>query len=139
MKIVVLTESKTGNTHKAGAMIGASAEAAGADVTVCSVRHPDLDALSEADLVFVGTWCGGIIFFGHHPGSAGAIRQNIPSVPGKKVASFTTYAYHAGKVQKRFAKLLNSLGMDVVASENLRRDLLPAGVDAFVERAMAAA
>ncbi|MEM9036302.1 MAG: flavodoxin family protein [Actinomycetota bacterium] len=136
MRIVVLSQSRTGNTRKAAEMIGGSAEAAGAEVSVHPVTEIDYDALAAADLVVVGTWCGGLFFFGHHPGDGGVIDKNLPSLHGKPVAAYMTYAHYAGKVMKRYTKLLERKGVDIVATELLRRDLLPQGVDAFVDRAM---
>lgn len=136
MRIVVLSQSRTGNTRRAAEMIGGSAEAAGAEVSVHPVTEIDFDALAEADLVIVGTWVGGLFFFGHHPGDAGVLNANIPMLHGKPVAAYMTYAHYAGKVMKRYSKLLERKGMEVVATELLRADLLPQGVDAFVDRAM---
>ena len=137
MRIVVLSQSRTGNTRRAAEMIGGSAEATGAEVSVHPVTEPDLDALAAADLVIIGTWCDGAIFLGHRPGDARKIKA-LPKLHGVPVAAYVTYAYHAGKAVNRFAKLLERQGMDVVATESLRRDLLPAGVDAFVDRAVEA-
>ena len=138
MRIVVLSQSRTGNTRRAAEMIGGSAEAAGHDVSVHSVAEPDYDALAAADLLMIGTWVGGLFFFGHHPGDAGVIDRNLPMLHGKPVGAFMTYAHYAGRVMKRYSKLLERKGMDVVATELLRADLLPQGVDAFVDRAVEA-
>ena len=138
MRIVVLAQSRTGNTRRAAEMIGGSAEAHGADVSVHSVAEPDFDALAAADLLMVGTWVGGLFFFGHHPGDAGVLNRNLPMLHGKPVGAFMTYAHYAGKVMKRYTKLLERKGMEVVATELLRADLLPAGVDAFVDRSIEA-
>lgn len=138
VRIVVLSQSRTGNTRRAAEMIGGSAEERGAEVTVFSVAEPDYDALAAADLLMIGTWVGGLFFFGHHPGDAGVLNRNLPMLYGKPVGAFMTYAHYAGKVMKRYTKLLERKGMDVVATELLRADLLPAGVDAFVDRSIEA-
>ncbi|MEM8904512.1 MAG: flavodoxin domain-containing protein [Actinomycetota bacterium] len=138
MRIVVLSQSRTGNTRRAAEMIGGSAEATGAEVSVHAVTEIDYDALGEADLVMVGTWVGGLFFFGHHPGDAGVLNRELPMLHDTPVAAFMTYAHYAGKVMKRYSKLLERKGMDVVATELLRADLLPQGVDAFVDRAIEA-
>ena len=138
MRIVVLSQSRTGNTRRAAEMIGGSAEATGAEVSVHAVTEIDYDALGEAALVMVGTWVGGLFFFGHHPGDAGVLNRELPMLHDTPVAAFMTYAHYAGKVMKRYSKLLERKGMDVVATELLRADLLPQGVDAFVDRAIEA-
>ena len=138
MRIVVLSQSRTGNTRRAAEMIGGSAEAAGHDVSVHSVTELDYDALAAADVLMVGTWVGGLFFFGHHPGDAGVLNNHLPMLHGKPVGAFMTYAHYAGRVMKRYSKLLERKGMDVVATELLRSDLLPQGVDAFVDRTIEA-
>ena len=64
------------------------------------------------------------------------IAEFIAAKVSKPVAAYMTYAHYAGKVMKRYTKLLERKGVDIVATELLRRDLLPQGVDAFVDRAM---
>ncbi|SVC76627.1 uncharacterized protein METZ01_LOCUS329481, partial [marine metagenome] len=55
MNIVVIHQSRTGNTRRAAELIGGAAEAAGDTVAVRPVTNIDFKELAEADLVFVGT------------------------------------------------------------------------------------
>ncbi|MDP6076684.1 MAG: flavodoxin family protein, partial [Acidimicrobiales bacterium] len=68
MKVVVIHQSRTGNTKRAAELIGGVAEAAGTAVAVRPTTNIDMAELAEADLVFVGTWVDGLILFGHKPG-----------------------------------------------------------------------
>ena len=56
MRAVVIYESLTGNTKKVAETIGDELRAAGAEVSVCPITAIDFQALSEAELVAVGSW-----------------------------------------------------------------------------------
>ena len=71
MHVAVTYESKTGNTEQAAHRVAAGLQKAGAAVSVFSIDNVDHGALAKADVVIVGTWCGGLFFFGQHPGGAG--------------------------------------------------------------------
>jgi flavodoxin len=138
VKVAVLYESKTGNTRKAAELIGGAIAALGEDVRVMSVRNvDDLHFLASADLVFVGTWVDGVILFGHRPGGAKALRR-MPTLSGKHVAVFNTYAVHQGGMLKKLARMLRRQGATVVASCGFRRTDLQAGLKEFVADALAA-
>ena len=65
---IVLVESLTGNTWKAGEKIAANLQQSGWGVSsVCSVRKPDLHALETADLVLLGSWTDGIFVAAQRP------------------------------------------------------------------------
>jgi hypothetical protein len=134
---VVIYESLTGNTARAARLIGEAVAAEGVDVSIYPITDIGLKELSAADIVFVGTWVDGLVLFGHRPGRAGRIRQ-MPVIDGKRVAAFMTYAIHAGRALDRFADVLSERGADVVARTLLRRDRLHAGLDGFVQDALAA-
>ena len=61
MKVVVIHQSRTGNTRRAAELIGGAVEAAGSSAIVRSASNLDYKELAEADLVFVGTWVDGLI------------------------------------------------------------------------------
>ncbi len=64
MKAMVIYESLTGNTRYLGERIAEELAARGVTTTVCSAVEVDLQALSEADLVYVGSWTDGIFVVG---------------------------------------------------------------------------
>jgi Flavodoxin domain len=133
---VVIYESLTGNTARAARLIGEAVAAEGVDVSIYPITDIGLKQLAAADIVFVGTWVDGLVLFGHRPGRAGRIRQ-MPVIDGKRVAAFMTYAIHAGRALDRFADVLAERGADVVARTLLRRDRLEAGLNGFVQDALA--
>jgi flavodoxin len=138
MKVVVLFESRTGNTREAARWVGGAAEAAGADVSVRSIREPDLDEISAADLVFVGTWVDGLVLFGHRPGSVGQLKRHLPALWGKNVAAFCTHAVNPGNAADKLGGFLERRGGTVVAARSFHRRRLPGEIPTFVEEAMAA-
>jgi hypothetical protein len=138
VKIVVLFESMTGNTQRAAELIGGAALDRGNEVTVRPITAIDYHELSDADLVFLGTWTDGLVLFGQRPGRAGRLKK-LPVIDRKKVALFVTYAINAGKVLDRFARVAEGLGADVVARQKFKRHALEAGLDDFVSSAIAAA
>ncbi|MEZ5343139.1 MAG: flavodoxin family protein [Acidimicrobiales bacterium] len=60
MKAIVIYESLTGNTRKAAMRIGAELTSEGIATEVNSIADINLQALSEADLVVVGSWVDGL-------------------------------------------------------------------------------
>lgn len=137
MRAVVIYESLTGNTARAARVIGQAVAAQGPDVVIYPITDIGLKDLASADIVFVGTWVDGLVVFGHRPGRQGRIRS-MPVVDGKPVAAFMTYAIHAGRALDKFVAVLEERGASVVASTLLRRDRLEAGVERFVDDALAA-
>ena len=68
MNIVVIHQSRSGNTKKAAELIGGAIASLGNRVSVRSTENLDFKELANADLIFVGTWVDGLILFGHRPG-----------------------------------------------------------------------
>src|SRR5690349_19298596 len=109
MKAAVLYESLTGNTKRAAELIGAELERAGVATTGSNVTKIDYQALAEADLVVVGAWTDGIIFFGQRPGRAARLR-GLPVLYGKRCAVFCTYAVDPGKTLQKMTTILEGRG-----------------------------
>ena len=73
MQAVVIYESLTGNTAKAGRAIAADLTAHGLPTQAFPIKQIDFQALSDADLVIVGSWVDGLIVVGQRPGRVGRI------------------------------------------------------------------
>ena len=136
MNIVVIHQSRTGNTRRAAELIGGAAAATGATVAVRPVTNIDYKELAEADLVFVGTWVDGLILFGHRPGDTGKVRQ-IPKLWDKKVAAFMTHAVNPGNAADKLSALLEGHGATVVAARSLNRRRLEDEAPAFATEVLA--
>ena len=137
MNVVVIHQSRTGNTRRAAELIGGAVAATGATVAVRSVGNLDYAELALADLVFVGTWVDGLVLFGHRPGDAGKISQ-IPPLWDKKVVAFMTHALNPGNAADKLAALLSGNGAEVVAARSLNRRRLEVEAPAFVAEVLAA-
>lgn len=138
MKVLVVYESRTGNTRSAAELIGGAALRAGAtEVNVQPITDIDLKHLAEADLVFVGTWVDGLFVIGQRPGGAGRIWR-LPPIDNKPVATFCTYAHNPGRTLRKLAGILEARGAVVVEEQAFHRRGLTVGLDAYVADAVAA-
>lgn len=135
MKVAVVYESRTGNTRRAAELIGAATEDLGHEVGVWPTRKANLDFLTDAGIVFVGTWTDGLIIGGHRPGDAGRLLK-MPGIWGKPAAGFLTYAIHAGKVVGGLADIVAIQGGEWIGGRAFRRDKLPEGIAGFVVAAL---
>jgi hypothetical protein len=137
VNVVVIHQSRTGNTRRAAELIGGAVAATGATVAVRPVGNLDYAELALADLVFVGTWVDGLVLFGHRPGDARKISQ-IPPLWDKKVVAFMTHALNPGNAADKLAALLSGNGAEVVAARSLNRRRLEVEAPAFVAEVLAA-
>ena len=137
MRVVVIHESLTGNTARAGRLIAERLRQAGAEAIDCPITDIDYQALSAADLVVIGSWTDGIFVVGQRPGRAGRIKA-MPVIAGKKAAVFCTYALNAGHVLEKLQAIVEQRGGEVVGGMTIRRDRIDEGVETFVDRLMAA-
>ena len=98
----------------------------------------DLEAISRADVVFVGTWVDGLVLFGQRPGRASKLR-GLPVLDGKRVAAFCTYAINPGRTIDKLAGILEAKGATVVAKRAIKRNAIDEQMAAdFVGEVLAA-
>ncbi|MER3452682.1 MAG: hypothetical protein C4344_03125 [Acidimicrobiia bacterium] len=136
MKVLIIYESLTGTTRRAAFMIAERLYEEGHEAVVSPVTHVDLQALKEADLVVVGTWTDGIVFFGQGPGRAERLRR-LPVMYGKRCVVYCTYAIDPGHTLEKLADILRDRGADVVGGLAIRRGALEEGVEELVRRLLA--
>jgi hypothetical protein len=134
LKVAVIYESRTGNTARVANMIAAAAEELGAEVGVWPSGRANLDFLSDADLVFLGTWTDGVIIAGHRPGDSRRLKA-LPGIWGRPTAGFVTYAIHAGKVLDKLERVVRDRGGEWIGGRLFKRGRLSDGVGAFVTAA----
>ena len=115
-------------------MIAAAAEELGAEVGVWPTGRANLDFLSEADLVFLGTWTDGAIIAGHRPGDSRRLKA-MPGIWGRPTAGFVTYAIHAGRVLSKLERVVTDRGGEWIGGRLFKRGRLSEGVGAFVTAA----
>ena len=134
MKAALLVESLTGNTWNAAELIGSKLQQESWTITGLSkVGRPDLQSVHEADLIIVGTWTHGLFLVGQAPFALGNI-ANLPTMRGKRVAGFLTFALDAGKSIDKLTTALGQTGADVVGGLEIKRNHLDQHTDLFVER-----
>lgn len=137
MKGIVIYESLTGNTEKAGWVIAEQLTKSGIETIACSTKHVDMQALSDADIVVIGTWTDGLILAGQRPGGVGRISQ-LPVITGKTTAVYCTYAVKAGKTLEKLTGVVSRLGGNVIGGATIRRDRIDSSAAEFVDRLVAA-
>lgn len=137
MHAIVIYESLTGNTAKAGREIAAQLTEAGISTVASPIDQIDLSALSKADLVIVGSWVDGLFFVGQKPGRAGRLKK-MPVIDGKKAAVYCTYALQDGKTLEKMSTIVTRRGGDVIGGYALRRDRLDSDITSFVNRLLGA-
>jgi hypothetical protein len=96
-----------------------------------------MQALSEADVVLIGSWTDGIFVFGQRPGRVGRIKA-IPQLVGKDALVFCTYALNPGKVLEKLSAVVRGLGAHVIDGLGVRRDDLAGGARDIAELVMVA-
>ncbi|HEX7095792.1 MAG TPA: flavodoxin family protein [Acidimicrobiales bacterium] len=135
---IVIYESLTGNTRRAGERIARELEGAGVHTTACPITHIDYPALAAADVVIVGSWTDGMILFGQRPGRAGRIWMKLPAVDRKRAAVYCTYAVAPGKTLEKLSGLVAGRGGDVLGGYAIKRTRIDEGAAIFAERLLGA-
>jgi len=135
---MLIYESLTGNTRKAASLIGEELSQGGLDVVGLSpTTAVDLQALSVADLVVVGTWTDGILVVGQRPGRAGRLAQ-LPAMRGKRAVVYCTYAINPGRTIDKMIGIIGQRGADVIGGLALHRRHLADGARDFSDRLLGA-
>lgn len=137
MRAIVIYESLTGNTAEAGQLIADELTRSGVETVANPITEINLQALSEADLVVVGSWTDGLFFFGQRPGRVGRLAK-LPVIDGKKAAVYCTYAINAGKTLDKLSGIVSRRGGDVIGGVAIKRSELEDGAVDFVDRLLGA-
>jgi hypothetical protein len=135
---VVISESLTGNTRQVANMIASQLAAQGVEAVACPITAVDYQALSDADMVIVGTWTDGVVFFGQRPGRAHRLRA-MPSMAGKRAVVFCTYAIDPGRTLDKLRAIVEGRGAEVIGGMAIRRDNLAGGARELVDRLVSSA
>ena len=134
MKAAILIESLTGNTWKAGELIAANLQQEGWQISgFASLAQPDHSAIQAADVVIVGTWVHGLFVVGQAPWGVDRLRA-LPTMAGKKVAAFCTYALNPGKSLDAMTRELDATGGQVIGGLTLQRGRLASHSEEFAAR-----
>lgn len=137
MHVVVTFESQTGNTATAAAHVAKRLERAGATVALFPVDEPDYGELAKADVIIVGTWCGGLFFFGQHPGGASKIAAELPDLWDKATFAFVSYAHNPGQAAEKLGDVLEAMGAVNLGVGTIHRNNIEDDARVFVEEVLA--
>lgn len=132
-KTLIAYESQTGNTRRVAEGIAEAVRKRGGEAVVKRVADVKPADVDEASAVFVGTWVHGWILFGVRPAGAEKWVPMLPSLAGKPVGAFLTYAFYPWGALRSFSAMLQTRGADVRAERAFHRSRLSAGVEEFVQ------
>lgn len=134
MKAAFLVESFTGNTWKAAEKIASKlAEERWSIIGMDKVGSPNLQAIQDADLMLIGTWVHGLFVVGQAPWAANKI-SNLPTMRGKRAATFLTFGLNPGNSAERLDDAVASCGARVIGGLAMNRFRLDEHTDTYVER-----
>ena len=137
MKGIVIYESLTGNTRKAGESIAAELSRSGIETAAFSIKAIDLQHLSDADLVVIGSWVDGFFVVGQKPAGVRRLME-LPVITGKKTAVYCTYALHAGQTLTKLGGIVERRGGEVIGGMAIKRGAIETGATEFVDRLLGA-
>lgn len=138
MKASFLVESATGNTWRAAEMTATLLQQERWTITGLSkIRQPDLQSIQDADLILVGTWVHGAFVFAQAPWAERSI-ANLPTMRGKRAATFCTFALNPGKSLDKLNSAVGDTGAQVIGGLAMSRGKLDAHTEVFVERLLEA-
>jgi hypothetical protein len=135
MRAIVIYESLTGNTAKAGRAIADGLTREGLPTRAFPITQIDYQALADAELVIVGSWVDGLFVVGQRPGRMQRIK-GLPALAGKRAVVYLTYAIDPGRSLQRMSDAVAARGAEVLGGQVIRRDRLDDGVRDFVDRVL---
>ena len=138
MNILVLYQSRSGHTRDAAEAVAQAARDRYHNVTIKSVIEVQNSDVENADAMFVGTWVHGLILFGVRPAGAELWVPALPSLAGKPVGVFCTYAFNPRGSLKALSAMLAARGATVLAQQAFHRSRPGDGAAAFVQSVLRA-
>jgi flavodoxin len=138
MQAVIIYDSVTGNTRNAANLIADEFYRHDIGANLFKVTEVNPEAVTEADLVVVGTWTDGLLIVGQKPGRHKRFTGLLPDLTGKRCAVFCTFALNPGRTLDKLQKIVEAHGGDVLGGMSIRRDDLTGGSAEFAERLVGA-
>lgn len=131
MNVLVLYQSRHGHTRAAAEAIAQAARGLSHDASVQSVIQVSAADIARADMLFVGTWVQGFILFGVKPAGADLWVPALPSLEGKPVGTFCTYAVSPRGSLRALSAMLEARGATIVGQQAIHRRRPSHGAEAF--------
>ncbi len=139
MNVLVLYQSRSGHTRSAAEAIAQAARDLNHEVVVKSVIEVRKADVEQADVLFVGTWIQGFILFGVKPAGAELWVPSLPSLEGKPVGVFCTYAFHPRGSLRTLGALLAARGAAILGQRAFHRSRPTDGAEPFAQRVLQSA
>jgi flavodoxin len=133
MNILVLYQSRGGRTRQTAEAVGQAARNMNHQAKIKSVIEVQKTDIEAADVLFIGTWIQGFILFGVKPAGATLWVPALPSLEGKPVGIFCTYAFNPRGSLKALGAMLSARGARIVGQHAFHRRRLNDGVESFVQ------
>lgn len=133
MHVLVLYQSRSGHTRSAAQAISQAVRDLNHTVSVKSVIEVQKADIENADLLFVGTWVHGLILFGVRPAGAELWVPALPSLEGKPVGIFCTYAFNPRRSLRILGDMLTARGATVLGQHAFHRSHTGDGAAQFVQ------
>jgi flavodoxin len=133
MNVLVLYNSRDGHTREAAEAIAQAARDLKHEVFVKSVIEVRKADVENAEAIFVGTWVHGLILFGVRPAGAELWVPALPSLEGKPVGVFCTYAFNPRDSLRVLGHRLAARGAVIVGQRAFHCSRPGDGAEQFVQ------
>jgi flavodoxin len=136
VNVLVIYHSRSGHTRDAAEAIATAAREMSYEVTVRSVAELRQADVEKAHALFIGTWVHGMILFGVRPAGVEQWVPALPSLTGKPVGIFCTYAFNPRGSLRMLGAMLQARGATVQGQRAFHRSHPGEGADSFVQSVM---
>jgi hypothetical protein len=133
MNVLVLYQSRSGHTREAAEAIAQAARDLTYQVVIKSVIEVRKEDVETADALFIGTWVHGLILFGVRPAGAELWVPSLPSLEGKPIGIFCTYAFNPRASLQTLGDMLVARGAAIIGQHAFHRRRPSDGVKPFVQ------
>jgi flavodoxin len=134
MNVLVLYQSRSGHTRDAAEAIAQATRNLNHEAVVESVIQVRAADIEKADVLFVGTWVQGFILFGVKPAGADLWVPALPSLEGKAVGVFCTYAFSPRGSLQALSEMLEARGATILGQHAFHRRRPQNGTELFAQR-----
>ncbi|MBZ0294305.1 MAG: flavodoxin family protein [Anaerolineae bacterium] len=138
MNVLILYQSRGGHTRDTAEAIAQAARELNHKTVIKSVIEVQKADVETADVLFVGTWVQGFILFGVKPAGAELWVPALPSLKGKEVAVFCTYAFNPRSSLHKLSAMLTTHGATVLGEHAFHRSKPHDHVKPFVQTVLQA-
>jgi flavodoxin len=136
MNVLVLYQSRSGHTRDAAEAIAQATRNLNHEAVVKSVIQVRAADVENADVLFVGTWVQGFILFGVRPAGADLWVPALPSLEGKAIGVFCTYAFGPRGSLRALGAMLEARGATILGQHAFHRRRPRHGAELFAQRIM---